>query len=309
MPNPQDQTPPKGPRVDFVAIGEARDDYGVLPAKGHAAVHQLRDQIRIDNSTARRIRDATGVLDRLRSFNLQVARCRDHEEKVRQQLLAMATEHPKDRVTAVHAADELSTDFESMLFHGRAALDRVSLFLAREHSQNSDRFSKLQRVLENASSQDHRPRTLLELLGKCVGLRGTMTDLEDEKALRSRVAHRSSITEGVQTHLTIHMWNGRCLVVDCEAFGRGVISTARALSYEIPYLVTNALRLYISGSKPISMSGFRVKEPFPVVVFQAALDPDEKGPTLEAYKLNKDGFTVQTSHIRPEILKLARRPR
>jgi hypothetical protein len=296
-----------GNDYQFIALGEERDDYGVLPPKASDAVTKLRDFIRGSPADPALI-EATGVLDRLRSFNLQVARIHQHEEDLRNHMRQTVKEHGKDNIISAQAADQLSTDFESLLFHGRAVLDRLTLFIAREHKQNLDKFSKLERILLNASDKDPSPRKILKLLKDCPALQGTLLDAETETSLRSRVAHRSSISEGVQTHLTIHLFNGRALVIDCEAFDHGVISTSRALSGQVAYLVVNALRTYLRGTKPLAQSNFHVAKRFPVIVLKEWLDPNEKGPLLSVARIDKDGFTLVTNHVHAEIFRQARRP-
>lgn len=99
---------------------------------------------------------------------------------------------------------------------------------------------------------------------------------------------------------------GRVLVLDCEAFGYGVLSLSRELAVEIPFLVLNTLKLYLDAGKPLAMGGFRQKH-FPVACLSDFATDDKNQPLIHVAKIEPDGFTMTGRHVRREIFKLARR--
>lgn len=138
--------------VGFAAIRDQRDDYGVLPTKPNQLLNKLRRIVGeqwSDGAEEAWVRGYTGTLDRLRAFLLQARRMREHEST-----LASAVRIQRriagHTFQAVHAGDEACADFESLLSHGRAALDRLTTLVATEHGQRLDRFSRLQTLLEGA---------------------------------------------------------------------------------------------------------------------------------------------------------------
>jgi hypothetical protein len=82
------------------------------------------------------------------------------------QLLAQAI----DNIVKVNANDvvfldsEVSSDFESLLLQGRAALDRLINFISRHYGNYTDRFSKLREVLQILKEMKRRMRSLRYLM-------------------------------------------------------------------------------------------------------------------------------------------------
>lgn len=238
--------------VGFAAFKEGRDDYGVLPTKPNQLLNRLRRIIGEQWSAgtdAPSVRNYTGTLDRLRSFLLQARRMRDHEAAL-VSFLRVQRATGGHTFQAVHAGDEACADFESLLFHGRAVLDRLTLLVAREHGQHLDRFSRLEKFLEGSVEKTARVKGVVDLLTACKSISGAVVDLEGRRSLRSRVIHRSSLSEGIASNfMVLALDGGRVLFLDCEAFGHGVLTLSRELAEEIPFLVLNTLKLYLGAGK------------------------------------------------------------
>jgi len=148
----------QGTRYSCLAARSAREDYGTLSDRPFELLERLRGMLgaeysKVDESRQRLLLDAAGCLDRLKAFCLQVRRVADHAQALTRSRLPDQPDGstPEPGHMILLAADEACFDFESLLFHARAALDRVTLFISRRHGQSSDRFSKLQRTLRNFS--------------------------------------------------------------------------------------------------------------------------------------------------------------
>ena len=294
--------------VGYGAITEDRDDYGVLPPKANQLMTRLRRIAQERAATDERLaRHCTGALDRLRSFLLQVRRMDEHAEALRKSLKAVAAESRGDYTfQAAHQGDSACTDFESLLFHGKAALDRMTIFVAAAHNQRLDRFNALAKFLAQTAPQVPAVKALRPLLAECDAINGSLVDL-GEGSLRSRVTHRSSLTEGVVSHFTIlTRQRGRVLVLDCEAFGYGVLTQSRRLGVEVPFLVLNALKLYVDAPKPLTTGSFRRKH-LPVVRVSDFATDDETKPYVHLVKIEPGGAVVRQQHVDPAMFRLARK--
>jgi hypothetical protein len=87
-----------------------------------------------------------GCLEKLATAILQIERLSNHQNH----LLTQAINNiiGRNASDAVFLASEVSSDFESLLLHGRAALDRLTNFISRHYGNYTDRiripvFSKI----------------------------------------------------------------------------------------------------------------------------------------------------------------------
>jgi hypothetical protein len=87
-----------------------------------------------------------GCLEKLATSILQIDRLSNRQN----QLLAQAIDSivKGNANDVVFLASEVSSDFESLLLQGRAALDRLINFISRYYGNYTDRFSKLREVLQ-----------------------------------------------------------------------------------------------------------------------------------------------------------------
>lgn len=148
----------------YLALG-GRHDYGMLSHEAGEFFEHLQQVIntgwREATSPADRQRfEATaGCLSRLEGFLLQEKRIADYANLLRQRPLdGIASPRAGSEASGgaarmvVRALPEACTDFESLLFHARAVLDRLAWFLGREH-RNSCIYSSLRAVLENVTKR------------------------------------------------------------------------------------------------------------------------------------------------------------
>lgn len=295
-------------RYDFLAVRSAREDYDTLSDRPFGLLKQLRSMLgaeysKVDESRQRVLLDAAGCLDRLRAFCLQVRRVANHAQGLTQNRLPDQPDGlmlgPGEMI--VLAADEACFDFESLLFHARAALDRVTLFVSRRHGQKSDRFSKLRRTLGNFASRDPCAKQMIAILDAAPQIRGLLTDEDGSTALRSLVAHRCSVPEGRQIAFTIHLLGGnRRLIFDCEALGRPLLASAEQLNRDVPFVVLNGVAIYM-GLTALPRDDFVRTWQNPTCVFSDFVDDSGQGPRFSVGSMNPDGFIVKRRSLRPSV--------
>jgi hypothetical protein len=86
---------------------------------------------------------------------------------------------------------------------GRVALDRLTNFISRRYGNYTDRFSSLQNVLQN-SKKDEKTDASLKIFHDAKWFEGTLMKDDLGENLRSFVAHKQSISEGLETYFQVH---------------------------------------------------------------------------------------------------------
>lgn len=252
-----------------------------------------------DEKGQRWILDAAGCLDRLDSFLLQVSRIANHAALLSRANLQeqLSDDQPKPEQMVMIAANEACFDFESLLFHARAALDRLTWFIAARHGQRCDRFSKLQNILKNFCVSDDRARQMMAILKEANRFGKILTDEDSDKALRSLVAHRTSIPEGRETAFTVHfLEDGKRLIFDCEALKQPLLFTAAELTIDVPFVAINAVAIYM-GISILPLTEFRMTWINPTAVFTDHISEDTSEPRFSVVRTNPDGIQLRTRHL------------
>ena len=199
---------------------------------------------------------------------------------------------------ASFSAAPVCSDYEALLFHGRAALDRLTLFISRAHGQQTDKFSKLRAVLSSFPN-DHRALTALRQLD-AVTFDGLLTG---DDALRNRVAHRETIngnTTAVFNFLGVD--SKKLLAFDCESLGHPVIRSSLAIARDTAFVVASCLALYLGMKSRVRPSDFSPKWRNPFIVASEWRDPLGRGPNLTIHAaMRPGGFTVNHEHYKTTI--------
>jgi len=295
-----------GERYQYTAVGKGAGEatYRVLRPTALQFYEELekavRDRIRSNDAISL---PAFACLQRFQSFLYYSRLFADNTSA-----LYRLTPPPGSLVGA--GLDEACVVFESLLFHGRAALDRLSFFVAAQvHRQNVDKFSKLANVLANFSDKDPRAsRTRGFISDSLPYLEGIVLDTEDS-SLRSALVHRRSIGEITTTAFTVHsLKDGKVLRFDHELQRRPLVHSAQRLNQAITYAVLNTLGTYINLGSGIAIDQCRPAWDNLTVCFTEYVDPGKAGPRFSVVKMLPDGFRIHTEHLRPEVLGFARKP-
>lgn len=294
----------------YQALAAARPGgFGMLSPEPAALLEALRAlQARefrgADASQQANVLDAAGCLDRLEGFLFQLSRISGHARSLRSWPQSPApVPAPEPGMMLVLSADEACYDFEGLLFQARAALDRLTWYVAARYGQRCNRFSRLAGVLANFIKSDPRAETTSRILAQ-VEFDGVLVDAEGSKALRSIVAHYSSVAEGRQIAFTIHLIDkDRRLIFDCEALGRPLLATAERLGVEVPFIVLNVVAVY-SGLAAVALERFTSTWSNPSVSFTDYRD-DASALKFTVANMLPDGFSVSTYPLRREVLDSA----
>ena len=199
-------------------------------------------------------------------------------------------------------------DFESLLFHGRAALDRLAFYLCSElyNQPNADKFGKLRNVLLNFNTKDAKAQKTLAFLETVLSsLEGILVDT-GSGSLRSALIHRRSVSELTTVVYTVHrLGDGRILRFDCEVQKRPVFATSRTLTQSVTFLILNTLGLYLGEQTALALEECEPTWKNLSVSFSTFVDPTKAGPRVSVGKILPNGFLVITEHLRGDVFGAA----
>lgn len=199
---------------------------------------------------------------------------------------------------ASYSAAPVCSDYEALLFHARAALDRLTLFVARAHGQQTDKFSKLKPLLTSFPNDARAVGALRQL--DSVTFDGLLTG---DGALRNRVAHRETIngnTTAVFNFLGVD--DKTLLAFDCESLGHPVIRSSLAIARDTAFIVASCLALYLEIKPRVRPSDFGARWRNPFIVASEWRDPLGLGPNLTIHAtMRPGGFTVNHEHYKANI--------
>jgi hypothetical protein len=134
---------------------------------------------------------------------------------------------------------------------------------------------------------------------------GILVDLDSRTALRSRVAHTTSIVENPLHIFSIHcLEDGRVLIFDCESMGYPVLGTSYSLSMVIPYLVQNALATYL-GCGRAQKSAFAPSWQNPLVAYTDYLSGSDKSREVSVFNVNPETIDIKTESLDQAVLAKA----
>jgi hypothetical protein len=297
-------------QIQYLAVTWG-DDFGVLPERARLYQERLAKHVgeawaSADAAGQRRLMAQSGVLNRLSGFLLQVRRMIDHRDAFVASLADAIPNTTPDVVAAqpaiALAAREAITDFESLLFHGRAVLDQQTLAVARHYGQQTARFSRLQNVLSEFTAKSEEARRFGEIVAGADRLAGVLTDLED-RSLRSLVTHRGTVDGAFTMQL---LADGRQLLFDAEAFGYGVLDTTKTLAAEVPFVTLNGVGIYVGLPELLSRDDCEPMWKNPTIRFDDWIDPTGSGSILRVVtRMLPNGFQLRSEHLRPEVLERA----
>jgi hypothetical protein len=299
----------RGSNYAFGAIGQSRRDFGALGERTseylNEVVKTIAETYEKTGETDRKLMiSANGCVERLLAFLLQAKRIVLHAEQICKQ----GAEQPTDGVAMmVLNPNEVLFDFESLLFQGRALLDRLTFFLANQiYGQDCDRFNKLVKILENFKQKDPRAVAALTVIGECfAAMKGLLVDSDDgKKSLRSDLIHKSTAGERTRYAFVLHFLSKKQIIrFDYEVEGYPLIGSAWTLSKYVPYLVLNCLGIYLHRPSLLAMTECEPTWKNRFVHFSKFVDSTSAGPEFSAAKMNPSGFEIMTTRLKPSVLE------
>lgn len=186
---------------------------------------------------------AFGCLERLSASLVQIQRLADHATDIR----SKAPLEPGQMI-GIRAPKALF-DFETLLFHSRSALDRLTFFVCHQvYGEQCDRFSKFQNVIKNFGKKDNRVEEMQRILKEAsTPLRGALIDTPNgRRCLRSLLIHRTTIGEICTVGFVLHcIAPARRLAFDTIILGYPLFETAHAVGSAVVLVMLNTLSLYL----------------------------------------------------------------
>jgi hypothetical protein len=167
------------------------------------------------------------TIECLQSFLYQTKRLAQHSKE-----LCSLTPPPEQLLG--HSGIEALTDFETLLYLGRSALDRLTFAIAKQtYGQECEKFDKLAKVLGNYEKKEKRAEHAINVIGLALpAFQGVLIDGKDGKTgLRSLLAHSRSTGESLTHVFTVHRSaDGKVLRFDLELERNGVLNTSWMLN-------------------------------------------------------------------------------
>jgi hypothetical protein len=280
---------------DFGVLGEAPFKYFWQLQRVISKAHQQGDE-----AQKRLMVGAQGCLERLQAFLVQSNRMRLHHESVCSQ-----PSPPPGSMVAFRKTIAVF-DFEALLFHSRALLDRITFFITKQiYCQICDKPTKMRNVLTNFMKKDERVGRALQVIDEAMpSLYGLIVDTEGgEKSLRSHLIHKSTSGENSTCAFTIHSAPGnRAIRFDFEVKGNPIIGSAWRLSQYVPFLALNLLGTYLSLEGGVTLDQCTPIWKNELKCFTQFIDESESGLKFTMIKMNPSGVEINTRHLKEAVL-------
>jgi len=295
----------KGQKYEFAAFANDKTDFGVLSETALNYFCELQKIISKthqhgDDTQKRLMVGAQGCLERLEAFLVQSKRISEHKKSV----CSQPAPHPGSMVafrdtTAIF-------DFETLLFHSRALLDRITFFIAKQiYNQNCDRLTRIKNVLNNFIEKDGRASRSIQIIDESMPtFYGLIVDTENGgKSLRSHLIHKSTGGESTTCAFTIHSApENNVIRFDYEIKGYPIIGSAWELSKYIPFISLNLIGIYVGYDIAITLN-----ECIPIwennlKCFSRFIDESANGPTFSIIKMNPSGIEINKRHLKQSVL-------
>jgi len=294
----------KGKTYAYMAQGKERPDFGALRPKAFDLFLKIQTSvsqnlIQVSESQRGYLNDIFSCTQRLSSFLY-------HSNRFTFHIKSLNSIAPPKNQLIYSAIDEACIDFESLLFLGRAALDRLAYFVASRvyEQKNADKFSNLQNVLQNFIEKDDRAENADAIISKSnPAFEGLITDSAETQALRSALIHRRSIGEVTTYGFTVHgLPDGRLLFFDCEIGNKPLIGSAEYLFKHVNFVSLNLLSIYGDFDAQVNINDCSPLWDHNIVHYSSYIDSSNSGPKFSIIRAHPDGFRILTNHLRAEVL-------
>ena len=244
------------------------------------------------------------TIECLQSFLYQTKRLAQHSKE-----LCSLTPPPEQLLG--HSGIEALTDFETLLYLGRSALDRLTFAIAKQtYGQECEKFDKLAKVLGNYEKKEKRAEHAINVIGLALpAFQGVLIDGKDGKTgLRSLLAHSRSTGESLTHVFTVHRSaDGKVLRFDLELERNGVLNTSWMLNQTVPFVVLNLVSLYSDFGRNITLKDCQPNWTPQCICLSSFIDTTEQGPRFTTLRTNACGFEVITHHVRNELFSHAQK--
>jgi hypothetical protein len=198
-------------------------------------------------------------------------------------------------------------------FTWRAALDRLTWFLAGNYRQQCSSFRRLANVLENFEN-DAQAKSLLQVVRTAEPWFDTLyAKIDSPEALRDLIGHKHALTEGMVNCFGVSYLEGnKALILDCEiklpgeARPTSILRKSHESAQYLAYTVLNGLSV-TAGAPTLVLAEYEPTWRSAAVTVSDFLTGDPDGTPLAPDHLtfvrhmHPDGAIVDKRNVRPEI--------
>jgi hypothetical protein len=293
----------KGAKNVFIAYKDAPSFLSILSDTTCAFLEDIEKEIATCNQNAEKSRtalSALGCFERFRGCIIYVWRIAQYENFLKYQ----APDSPGE-ATFIRGTEAL-VDFESLLFHGRSALDRIAFFISKQiYSQDCDKYPKLKNVINNFQKRDNRATILSEILASAnTNFEGILYDFPSgRKSLRSHVIHKSTASENTDALFTIHCIRPKRRIAFDSIIGDfPLIQTTSVLGQTIAFVILNALSIYLLKERTLSLEEFKLKWNPVMVDYRKYMSDGNNTEKYTVWNTTPSGCRLSPVSLRPEIM-------
>jgi len=302
------------PEYQHFATGSGPNHHGLLarPAVEHwgRLLSQMAATWKNDPKAHALLLGVKSCLDKLSASLLQVGRLKEHHDN----LIAQAKTSARTGTVLIAIGGlEALADFEGLLLHARAALDRLTWFLSARFKNRTQSFRSLQNVLVDHQARPDAAALLPIVKQVRPWFDSLLASIDGEESLRDLVGHKHSLSEGVETCFSIaNVSPNRSLVFDCEVGllpGRKavpILSSTHAIAQHLSFVVLSCLGVVLEQA-PLTLDAYAPTWT-PLTSVRTAFLTDEPagsplGPTtlLTVRRMTPSGFETAQWNYRQEL--------
>jgi len=303
--------------VDFIAFGDEPQDYGLLASPARARWSAVTADLarrwasrEEDRPLANRL---SGCLDKLSASLCQIGRLKNAHDH----LLATACNRPKEADYAAFRGANACADFEGLLLHGRACLDRLAWLLAGQFGQRCSSFRRIRSVLA-AFPKDPLATRLLEVVSLTHNrIDAIYAQIDSPDSLRDMVGHRQALTERMRTCFGVWWFHpGKALLLDCEvqmtkeSAPIPIFHTSAESAQSLSFAVLDSASVLLDLA-PLGLDAYATMwSPAAAVLTNYILSEPRGTPVGSdglrfATTMTPSGFTTETRNVDPAIYSRA----
>jgi len=295
-----------GKTYSYLAIGGDVPHYGILSP---AAVRQYRS---IESFLSREWQSAdknrqswllriNACLEKLSGALLQISRIKAGHDSLMEQAPKFYRMHGSGELVGIRAQKECA-DFEALLLQGRAALDRLTRFIAAKFKQQCNSYKSLPTILGQFKDRDERAAVLLSLLSAATWLNGIFVDTKRGQSLRDFVAHYGGISEVMDNCFGIaHVGEKGVLIYDCESRGIPLFQTSWESAKYLSFIILNSLALF-SRESVLDLAEYEPNWQNSTVVFSAYISQTGGRRVTVIRRMTPAGFELKTRPVAESML-------
>lgn len=296
----------KGRKVAYVAKKDDPPYFALLQPEALDLANRIENKITACNQVQNKTFNAwaaLGCYERFRGCIFLISRLAQHEKKIR----AMAPQSINEM--RAYRGAEVLIDFESLLFHGRGALDRVAFFISKQiYNQDCDKYSKLANVLGTFKINDCRASKLVKIITNANPIfEGIILDLPSgEKSLRSHLIHKSTASENTIAQFTLYcIAPQKRIAFDLILGDYPLFKSSQSLGKGLAFVVLNALSLYIGIDEVIPIEKCGLKYESRMVDYREYLSDSHSTNRFTIFNTTPSGFSLLPVSLSSEILNKA----